>query len=35
MFSEIMGAALQLYNVPPDENGSKDPVKVVKLGNRK
>ena len=35
MFSEIMGAALQLYNVPPDENGSKDPVNVVKLGNRK
>lgn len=32
MFSEIMGAALQLYNVPPDEKDSGQRVKVVSLG---
>ncbi len=35
MFSEIMGAALQLYNVSPDENNAREQVKVVRLENRK
>lgn len=31
MFSEIMSAALQLYNVPPDEKGSREAVGIVRL----
>ncbi len=34
MFAEIMTAALQLYNVPPDETSTKDQVQIVSLRGR-